>query len=93
MNRENSQSVIKNLQAISATFAKDTAERQTRRELCCEKLGHFFVVDINDLDKTNLAKLLIIISKNYLRIKKLFLNKKIILNKQGLSKTLKLCKL
>lgn len=33
MNRENSQSVIKNLQAISATFAKDTAERQTRREL------------------------------------------------------------
>ena len=33
MNRENSQSVIKNLQAISATFAKDTVERQTRREL------------------------------------------------------------
>lgn len=69
------------------------APNQSNEIKSCEKLGHFFVVDINDLDKTNLAKLLIIISKNYLRIKKLFLNKKIILNKQGLSKTLKLCKL
>ena len=59
----------------------------------CEKLGHFFIVDINDLDKNNLVKLLITISKNYLRVKKLFLNKTIILNNQGLQKTLKLCKL
>ena len=33
MNKENSQSVIHNLQSIAETFAENTKERQTRREL------------------------------------------------------------
>lgn len=69
------------------------AHNQSNEIKSCEKLGHFFIVDIKDLDKKNLAKFLKVFSKNYLRIKRLNLKKTIILNKLGLPKTLKLCKI
>ena len=78
-----------NIPSIFISLSKNQSNEIRNLEL----LGHYFYLSKKDLEKHNFSNLLILIKNNYNRFKSLNNNKKIYLNKNGLKKIIKKCKL